>query len=166
MILSWYNIKYQILNIKYWKLNIWYLISNIKYCLLKKHQKHGSLYLGYSIYIIKSKPKYFPIYNSITFENSSIDRFLTGIFDFVELYFLVEVSRALKFSVNFTIIHKDKWGCDFQSLVRMKIICIQLKATEIWVPCPRGSLENLERVSQAHTCCLLLVKNKVLEAHI
>lgn len=24
-----------------------------------------------------------------------------------------------------------------------------MKATEIWVPCPRGSLENPERVSQA-----------------
>lgn len=26
---------------------------------------------------------------------------------------------------------------------------MQLNATEIWVPCPRGSLENPERVSQA-----------------
>lgn len=53
--------------------------------------------MRYSIYIIKSKPKYFPIYNNSTLENPSIDRFQTGIFDFVELYFPVDVSRAQKF---------------------------------------------------------------------
>lgn len=64
--------------------------------------------MRYSTDIIKSKPKYFPIYNNSTFENPSIDRFQTGIFDFVELYFPVDVSQAQKFSVNFRIIHKDK----------------------------------------------------------
>lgn len=87
----------------------------------------------------------------INFKNPTIDRFLTNVFGFVKWYFLVEVSIAQKFSVNFKIIHKgkDKCCCDFQTLVEMKIIWILMKATEIWVPCPRGSLENPGRVSQA-----------------
>lgn len=99
--------------------------------------------------LLNQKQSTFLFYNDSKFKNPTIDRFLTSFFGFVEMYFLVQVSIAQKLSVNFRIIHKDKWGRDFQLLVGMKMIWIQLKATEIWVPCPRGSLENPGRVSQA-----------------